>query len=49
MYSLYNEKAVEFMFVITHSRLINGCNYSDYTFNWLSYTNVTIFLRNAYR
>lgn len=49
MYSLYNEKAVEFMFVITHSWLIKGCNYTDYTFNWLSYTHVTIFLRNAYR
>ena len=49
MCSLYNEKAVGFMFVITHSWLIKGYNYSDYTFNWLSYTNVTIFPRNAYR
>lgn len=49
MCSLYNEKAVGFMFVITHSWLIKGYNYNDYTFNWLSYTNVTIFPRNAYR
>lgn len=51
VYSMLQWKC-SWIHVCDYTFMINGCegyNYGDYTFNWLSYTNVTVFPINAYR